>query len=202
MRFSCVIFIFLDLFICKINVLLFTRLQVYLWVFLVLVLVWFFPFPPFASFACFYKSLRASVYAPFVLPSTPRSSISPVLLCCFVVHFTSTAHLIHSRKAHPCSSEPLSRASLCYQVPPPTLSPINPHHEDALPSPTHYVRCAIMLLVLTYLSCDVCCVCVHVLCVHLLCVLGRFPLIHVLSPTPSHSVHVVVLCLVYFVWCC
>ena len=80
LRFPCAIFVFIDLFICEINVLLCVRLQVCLWGFPLLALVCPFPFPPFASFACFYKALKASIYAPCVLPSTPRPSVSPDLL--------------------------------------------------------------------------------------------------------------------------
>ena len=82
LRFPCVIFAFLALFMCKIDVLLYACSQVCLCSFAVFVLLCRFPSFPFASSVCFYRVFKAFNYALFAHPPTPRP---PVALWCVVL---------------------------------------------------------------------------------------------------------------------
>ena len=69
--------------------------------------------PLFASFVCFYWVFKALNYAPCVRSSIPRPSVSPALLCCFVVYFAHTVPPMPSQQGYLCPPTPHFRVPSC-----------------------------------------------------------------------------------------
>ena len=181
--FPCVVNFF-ALVICKIHVFLCACLQVYLWGFPALVSVRFFPCSPFASFACFCWALKPLIYAPCVHPSTSRPSVSPGLLCRFCAFCMHGMTAIQVRNDHLCPSDPHSRDPACPYIVPFAFPPINAHLEHPLPSPTHYARHDMLLLVLA----DVVMHCILCLLACFVCLpacFGLFPVCTCPNPYPE-----------------
>jgi len=150
-------------------------------------------FLPLLSF-CFFCLFLLGLKGPYSCHVCSPVNIATIGISCFAVSFLCVLCARHDRilvrNDHLCPSDPHSRDPACPYIVPFAFPPINAHLEHPLPSPTHYARHDMLLLVLAYVAMSVHCACARVWCVCLR-VLGCFPLVHALTTTLNACAYVV-----------